>query len=37
MAEFIDQRMVPPDLLKARELVVGKISKLEMEYGSKPA
>lgn len=35
MAEFIDQRNIPPDLLRARELAVEKITGLEQTYGSK--
>lgn len=37
MAEFIDQRMVPPDLLRAKEGVLKKIAELEQELqvGSK--
>ncbi len=35
MAEFIDQRMVPPDLLRARELALKKITELEHAYGVK--
>jgi uncharacterized caspase-like protein len=31
MAQFIDQRMVPPDLLRAKEGVLKKIAELEQE------
>lgn len=35
MAEFIDQRAVPLDLLRAREAALEKIAELEQEYGIK--
>jgi hypothetical protein len=33
MAEFIDQRAIPLDLLRAREAALRKIAELEQEYG----
>ena len=33
MARFLDQRSVPPDLLRARELAWEKIAELEQTYG----